>query len=111
MAAKKKSTKKEKTPTAPVDAGSSNFRKLHVEVTAEDIAKGEQGGHQSCPVYYALKRAAPKGDWSVRQTRVVDLRNCDEYDLMIRVSVAIRNFDEGRGMLPMKFELMRFTWS
>jgi hypothetical protein len=110
MAAKKKANKKEKSTTAPGDAGLTNFRTLAVEVTAEDIAQGKPGDHQSCPVYFALKRAAPKGQWSVRQSRVVDLRNGDEFDLMVRVQVAIQNFDAGKGMRPLKFELMRFAW-
>lgn len=107
MASKKKPKKESSTTEDP----KSPFRKLHVEVTQEHIDNGMQGDPERCPVALALKAAAPKTAWKVCQTYAHDPANGHDYDFVLRVTMAIKQYDEGRGMAPMGFDLMRFTWT
>jgi hypothetical protein len=103
MAAKKKST------SEPSEKPSC-FRELKVQVTQADIDQGEPGKPKCCPVYHALKRTAPVGDWFVESISVTDERNSQIYDLPFKVFMAIMKYDRGEGMSPMEFKLMRFSW-
>lgn len=86
--------------------------KLRVEVTAEDIAKGERGMGCNCAIAHALRRAgypspfvqpwgAPKRGPFIR----LDVDDDSLIDLPSGAALLARLWDEGDKIAPFAFEI------
>jgi len=80
--------------------------KVHVEVTAEDIATGEPSDYSQCPIALALKRAVPGCDPYV-STVLLSLNGRHGIQAFIPtcVSMFIMDFDDGDPVDPFAFDL------
>jgi len=82
--------------------------KLSVEVTLDDIAKGERNGWCSCPIVLAFRRANPKADGVlVDGADVAWLVGNHEFAYKLPDDIAnwLEAFDLGKDVEPTSFEV------
>lgn len=78
--------------------------KITVEVTAEDIAKGEPGDGCKCPIAIAVRRATGLNDVSIRPIAQSRIGNRYVY-LPDPAKRFVLDFDEEQPVQPFTFEI------
>lgn len=77
---------------------------MRIEVTQEDIKKGERHSGISCPIALALKRALPGRHVGVSE-ETADIGENARVLLPLEAQDFIDDFDDGLGVDPFAFEL------
>lgn len=79
--------------------------KLHVEVTAQDIANGKRCNLRECPIAYALERAGLKTARVYNFRVVPNPTGVVGIPLPFKATAFIADFDRGLPTKPFSFEL------
>ena len=84
------------------------MRRVTVEVTAEDIAKGLRRNACGCPVALAAQRACPVFEGKLRVIRIgmtfgIGTRGINDVILPDDAADFVRSFDDGRPVKPFTF--------